>query len=187
MTEPAGIAILRDELLLEANILRVHRRIYRAGGRDHAWEMVSRRTAAGIVACLPVTAAGEVVFLRQFRIPFGRPVIEIVAGIVEIGETPDVAIARELSEEAGLVAEGFRKIADFATSAGLTDERIATYIAEGCRPDPDARHSGEAAEEIETFHLPLGQAWDWLRARAADEIVDPKTFATLAHVLRERP
>ena len=184
MTEAAGIEIVRDEPLLEAKVIRVDRRIYRAGGREHAWEMVTRTTAAGIVACLPVTTAGEVVFLRQVRIPLGRPVIEIVAGIVEIGETPEEAIGRELSEEAGLVAEGFRKVADFTTSAGLTGELIATYIADGCRPDPDAHHSGEAAEEIATFHVPIGEAWAWLRARAAEELVDPKTFAMLGHVLR---
>ena len=184
MSDSAGIRIVRDEPLLETRILRVDRRIYRAGGDEHAWEMVSRTTAAGIVACLPVTTTGEVVFLRQFRIPLGRPVIEIVAGIVEIGERPEEAIRRELSEEAGLVATTFRKIADFTTSAGLTDELIATYLAEGCRPDPDARHSGEAAEEIETIHVPLAEAWGWLCARAATEIIDPKTFAMLGHVLR---
>ena len=146
MTESAGIEIVRDEPLLEAKVLRLDRRIYRAGGREHAWEMVTRTTAAGIVACLPVTTAGEVVFLRQFRIPLGRPVIEIVAGIVEIGETPEEAIGRELSEEAGLVAEGFRKVADFTTSAGPTAAApIPTPITPAKRPRRSQRSTCRSA------------------------------------------
>lgn len=183
MSEKDGISIVRDEPLLDGRVLRFQTRVWRVGGADHSWEMVTRRTAAGIVACLPVTEAGEAVFLAQWRVPLGRRVIEIVAGIVERGEAPEEALPRELSEEAGLVAKRFRKLADFTTSAGLTDEVIATYVAEGCSPDPAARHSGEAAEVIEVFHVPLERAWDWLRERAGEDLVDPKTFATLAHVL----
>lgn len=186
MSDPAGISIVRDETLHEGRILRTLRRVWRTGGVDHSWEMVTRHGAAGIVACLPITAAGEAVFLSQERIPLGRPVIEIVAGIVEPGETAAETVARELSEEAGLVAERFVKIADFTTSAGLTDEVIATYVAEGCVDDPAACHSGEAAEQIEVFRVPLERAWEWLEARAAEGLVDPKTFAVLAHVLRGR-
>lgn len=32
--------------------------------------------------------------------------------------------------------------------------------------------------------MPIGKAWDWLSERAAEEIIDPKTFAMLGHVLR---
>lgn len=187
MSDPAGISIVRDETLHEGRILRTQRRVWRTGDTERPWEMVTRHGAAGIVACLPVTAAGEAVFLSQYRIPLGRPVIEIVAGIVEVGETPEESVARELSEEAGLVAARFRRIADFTTSAGLTDEVITTYVAEGCLDDPAACHSGEAAEQIEVFRVPLGQAWGWLRSRATEGLVDPKTFAVLAHVLLPSP
>ena len=187
MSEPAGITIVRDQTLHEGRILRTLRRVWRTGGVEHPWEMVSRHGTGGIVACLPVTAAGEAVFLSQFRIPLGRPVIEIVAGIVEAGETPEESVARELSEEAGLLAARFRRIADFTTSAGLTDEVIATYVAEGCVDDPAACHSGEAAEQIEVFRVPLERAWGWLRSRATEGLVDPKTFAVLAHVLLPAP
>lgn len=185
MSHPDGISIVRDETLHEGRILRTLRRVWRTGDEERPWEMVRRLGTGQIVACLPVTAAGEAVFLSQYRIPLGRPVIEIVAGIVEEGESPEVSVARELSEEAGLVAARFRRIADFTTSAGLTDEVIATYVAEGCVDDPAACHSGEAAEQIEVFRVPLERAWEWLRCRARDGLVDPKTFAVLAHVLLE--
>ena len=186
MSGSEGLRVVRDETLLEGRILRFVRRVYRAGDAEHGWEMASRRGTAGIVACLPVTAAGEAVFLSQWRVPLERGVIEIVAGIVEPGESAEEALVRELSEEAGLVAGSLRKVADFTTSAGLTDEVIATYVAEGCVPDPTARHSGEAAEVIEVFTVPLARAWDWLRDRAREGLVDPKTFALLAIVLHER-
>jgi len=185
MPAPVPITLVRDETLHEGRVLRTLRRVYRVGDGEHVWEMVTRTTAAGIVACLPVTAAGEAVFLSQPRVPHGRKVIEIVAGIVERGETAEESVSRELAEEAGLKAASFRHVADFTTSAGLTDEVIRTYVAEGCVVDPAARHSGEAAEQIEVFHVPLARAWDWLLARAAEGLVDPKTFAVLGLVLRE--
>ena len=177
------ISIVRDETLQETRHLRFQRRIYLAGGRERPWDMVTRNKVAGIVACLPVTAKGEAVFLSQYRIPLGRRVTEIVAGLVEPGEDRVPALARELSEEASLKAGEFHKVADFTTSAGLTDEVIETYVATDCVPDPEARHSGEAAEDIRVERVPLDNAWTWLCAQAALGVVDPKTFATLGWYL----
>jgi ADP-ribose pyrophosphatase len=178
------ISVVRDETLHQTRFLSFQRRTYLAEGIERGWEMVTRRNTAGIVACLPVTARGEAVFLSQYRIPLGRRVIELVAGLVKPGESPVPALSRELSEEAGLRAGAFRKIADFTTSAGLTDEVIETYVALDCVPDPKARHSGEAAEDIRVHAVPLAESWAWLLEQASGGLVDPKTFAALgAHLL----
>lgn len=46
----------------------------------------------------------EVVLQKQYRPPIGKIVIEVPAGLVDAGESPEQAAIRELKEETGYVA-----------------------------------------------------------------------------------
>ena len=58
----------------------------------------------GGVTVLPLEADGTVWCVRQYRYPFSRTLLEVPAGKLEPGEAPELAAARELSEETGLTA-----------------------------------------------------------------------------------
>lgn len=58
----------------------------------------------GGVTVLPLEADGTVWCVRQYRYPFSRTLLELPAGKLEPGEAPELAAARELSEETGLSA-----------------------------------------------------------------------------------
>ena len=47
-----------------------------------------------VIAVIPVDADDNVVFVRQFRRPTGRDLLEIPAGGVEPGETAEQAVVR---------------------------------------------------------------------------------------------
>jgi len=75
-----------------------------------------------------------VVLVEQFRIgayAAGRDpwLIEIVAGIVEDGETPHDVALRELGEEAGLTAELVEPIGEVMLSPGGTSETMSLFCA----------------------------------------------------------
>lgn len=53
----------------------------------------------GGVTVLPLEADGTVWCVRQYRYPFSRTLLEVPAGKLEPGEAPELAAARELSEE----------------------------------------------------------------------------------------
>lgn len=55
---------------------------------------------------------------------------ELVAGILEAGETPESAVRRELLEEIGYETEKLERIATFYVSPGGSSERILLYFAE---------------------------------------------------------
>ena len=58
----------------------------------------------GGVTVLPLEPDGTVWCVRQYRYPFSRTLLEVPAGKLEPGEAPELAAARELSEETGLTA-----------------------------------------------------------------------------------
>ena len=132
-----------------------------------------RVKANGIVAGLPVTANGEFVLLSQFRVPLGREVIEIPAGLVDEGETPIEAMARELSEETGYVSGDVRNSFTVPTSAGLTNETVQCFVCLDAVPNGEAHP--EASESVRTILVPDAEFDDFLyRKYLWGTLVDPK-------------
>ena len=72
---------------------------------------------------------GKVLLVRQFRYLYGKPIYEIPAGKLNVGEDPQIAAARELEEETGFKAE-LSHLADIYPTPGYTDEIIHVYFAE---------------------------------------------------------
>lgn len=53
------------------------------------------------VNVIPVTRDGQLIFIRQFRFGTWADSLEIPGGMLEAGESPEQAAARELEEETG--------------------------------------------------------------------------------------
>jgi ADP-ribose pyrophosphatase len=105
----------------------------------------------GAVAIAPVTAAGELVLVRQYRHAAREVLLELPAGRLEPGESPLEAARRELREETGRTAGRWRDLASFLTAPGFCSERIHLFEARELalvprRPDPD--------EDLEVVILP---------------------------------
>ncbi len=103
----------------------------------------------GAVAVLALDEEDRVLLLRQYRHPVGRELWEPPAGLLDVdGEELVVAAARELAEEADLVAGSWWHLLDYFTSPGGSDERIRIFVARHLTPVPDAeRHDREAEEQ----------------------------------------
>jgi len=137
---------------------------------------------------------------RQFRygayLASGAPsVIELVAGVIERGETPEVTGARELREEAGLLAEPshLQRLGPpvFALPSILT-ERIFPLAAEvepavlrRATETPSAGDGSPFEDGAEMFVLTLGETKAWMaREGGPDAIADAKTELVLARLER---
>ncbi|MFN3820072.1 NUDIX hydrolase [Blastomonas sp.] len=88
------------------------------------WEYVSR--ARGISAAVILAVHDNAVILvEQFRVPLGRPCIELPAGLIgdhDSGEAPELAAARELEEETGYRAGRMEDLGEFYSSPGMVSE-----------------------------------------------------------------
>jgi ADP-ribose pyrophosphatase len=87
-----------------------------------------------VTAVLPIDLArGEVVLIRQFRLPAhlatgAGELVEIVAGHVEAGETPAEAARRECVEEIGVAPAALYPILEFIPVPGSSDEHAFMFL-----------------------------------------------------------
>ena len=116
-----------------------------------------------------------VVLTEQFRLPAMRTsddpwLLELVAGIIEPGETAEDVAHRELMEEAGLKANSLRKISSFMTSPGGTSERLYLYLAEvSVEQEQEALFGlAEEQEDIRRHLVSREQAQQWVEQGVID-------------------
>jgi ADP-ribose pyrophosphatase len=107
------------------------------------------------VFCVAVTPEGTMALVRQYRHPVRDMTLEVPAGTVDDGETPAEAAARELAEEVGGVAAGWRHLGTFFSSSAHISLRSDAFLATGVTlsaPAPDA------GERLETVLMPAREA-----------------------------
>ena len=115
----------------------------------------------GAVAVLPMNEAGEVLLMKQYRHPVGMDLWEIPAGLLDIeGEDFVVGAARELAEEADLVAGTWNVLVDFFNSPGSSSEAIRIYLARDLSevPGHELHVRTDEEAEIELHWTPLEDA-----------------------------
>ena len=131
----------------------------------------------GAVCVIPICDNGDVLCVRQFRYPFGEPLIEIPAGKLDSpDENPDSAVRRELREETGALCETLTHIGDIVPSPAILTERISMYLAEGLS-FTDTEY--DESEFIEIVRIPLPELVEMIMR---GEIEDAKTQTAILKV-----
>lgn len=145
-------------------------RICLPNGKEAGREMVEHR---GGVAVLAVDENGMVPVVRQYRYPLGKHLWEIPAGKLEVGEQPDEAIARELREEVGLLAEKIEPLASFYPTCGYSNEIIRLYVATGLT------YVGSHPDEDEFLEIKYFSIDELYQKCLSGEIDDGKTLVAV--------
>jgi nudix-type nucleoside diphosphatase (YffH/AdpP family) len=154
--------------------------------RDGEWTRQERETydrGNGATILLYDLAARTVVLTRQFRFPLyvnDHPdgmVIETAAGLLD-GDSPDVAIAREATEELGITPTEVRHVFNLYMSPGSVTERVHFYVAPYNAADVVGEGGGleDEGEDIEVLTLDFDET---LAMIADGRIVDGKTVILL--------
>jgi len=147
-------------------LLREHR-VTLPDGKEAPRFVLEHPGAVAAVCRLP---GEKVILVEQFRKAIERISLEIPAGKLEAGETPEECIKRELIEETGLRAGRLRKLISYYPSCGISDEIIHIYLAE----ELVKTSRGEIDEVgLKTVILPLGKL---KRMIATGKILDSKTI-----------
>jgi ADP-ribose pyrophosphatase len=103
--------------------------LYERGFIDHPGAVV-------LVPLLPGDDGPHVLMLRQYRPALERTILELPAGTREADEPWLTCAQRELREETGQRAASFLSLGEVWAAPGLTNERMALFLAEGLSADP---------------------------------------------------
>ena len=133
---PEDLDILEQEVCYQGfyrlERLRLRHRLF-AGGMSPPIEreVIEKGDVAAVLLYDP--QRDEVVMIEQFRIgarndPRGPWLLEVVAGLIEPGETADGVARREAMEEAGCVLIDLLPISSFYTSPAKTSQRTHLYV-----------------------------------------------------------
>lgn len=116
----------------------------------------------------------EVVLIEQIRIPAydtsSSPwLLEMVAGIIEPGESVEQVVRREAVEEAGLTVGRVKPVLSYLASPGGTTERLSVLVGEVDASLAEGYHGLEEENEDILVHVvSREQAYRWVEEGIID-------------------
>ena len=170
---PDAVEVL-DREVVHAGFFRIERirlrhRLFAGGwSGEITRELFERGHAAAVLPYDPWRDA--VVFVEQFRVgaldwPAGPWLLEIVAGMIDAGETAEDVVRREAVEEAGCRIDRLEPIYEYHVSPGGTSERIQLFCGRVDSRDVGGLHGlDEEDEDIRVTVHPFSEALALLEA-----------------------
>jgi ADP-ribose pyrophosphatase len=141
-----------------------------ADGTHAEREVVVHR---GAVALVPMVDDRHVCLVAIHRYSVGKTLLEVPAGTIDPGESPEETAGRELREETGYRAGSMRRLCAWFVSPGVMTERMYLFLCEDLEPGPAKL---EPDERLKPVIVP----WDQALAMIDDgRIEDAKSMLAL--------
>ena len=138
--------VLSTELVFQGRVLKVRVDTVRAAsGQTARWDVIEH---PGSVSIVPIDAEDQVMLVRQYRPAIRETLLEIPAGTLELGESPEATAHRELREEIGMRAERMREIGSSYLVPGYSSELMHFYVATDLSPAPLPQDDDEDIEPV---------------------------------------
>jgi ADP-ribose pyrophosphatase len=151
---------------IEANwLFRLRRERFRSRDSDRTHDYYVMRLADAVHA-IAVTPDNHLVMVRQFRAGSGRDSLEPPGGLLEPGEDPCTAGARELLEETGYAGDHAVLLGSAWSNPSIMSARIATIVVTNARRV--AEPALDASEEVTVELVPASE----IPAMIADGRID---------------
>jgi len=169
---------LSENIPFTGNIITVHLdEVQLPNGKTATREVVEH---PGGVCVAALNDNDQLLFVRQYRYPYGEVLLELPAGKLSPGEDPLECGKRELQEETGAVAQHYESLGRLYPSPGYCGEIIHMFYASGLtygemNPDED--------EFLEVERIPLEKA---VQMVLDNEITDAKTQTAVLKVAEKR-
>lgn len=164
------------EELSRGGYVRLERLTFAAEGTEFHRDVVRHPGAVAILAF----DGTDVVFVRQWRAPLGRAILELPAGTRDVAdEDPAETARRELEEEVGMTAGVLEPLCATWNSPGWSDQETIVFLATDLAV-VERRPSGIEEEAIEVVRLPIDDAIAWLDSGETIDATTVLAVRTLA-------
>jgi ADP-ribose pyrophosphatase len=101
-----------------------------------------------VVIIVAATADNRILLVRQYRAAVAAVTLELPAGHIESGETPEQAARRELLEETGYTADTFAALVTLSPSVARYTNRMYCFFAGKARPAHGPIPQGESGVSL---------------------------------------
>ena len=171
---PRAWEVVDEEECGDFEMFRVRRLRARSpvDGEEHVFNLADSPDGVAVIA---LTDDGRMVMVEQYRNPLARVTLEVPAGIVDPGERPEDAAARELREETGYEGDAAEMLGAIELNPSWQRCRVHVALVR------NARRAGpqdeDPAEDIRPCLLPVAELDRRMRAGDEDAAV---TLAAVA-------
>ncbi|MAP54064.1 NUDIX hydrolase [Altibacter sp.] len=142
-----------------------------------------------VAVLLHETDTDRLLFTKQFRYPTlphtDGWIVEIVAGSLEAGDTPEERVRTEVQEELGYTVGSLEHLSTFFVSPGGSSERILLYFA-AVTSAAKTHSGGGAANETEDIALVARSVAETRSQLNAGSFTDAKTLIALQWFFKDR-
>lgn len=129
------------------------------------------------IAVVVLDDKDNIILEKQYRRPAGKVLLEIPAGGIEEGESPEEAVKRELQEEIGYLPGKVVRLGGFYAAPGYCTEYLHLFLATDLIP---SRLTAEDTDEIEIVRVPVSEIKGLIDS---GQIGDAKSVAGLLQYL----
>lgn len=123
----------------------------------------------GACCVVPVDKEGNIIFVKQFRYPFGKVFLELPAGKLDKDEDIKICALRELEEETGLKTDNIEYLGRICPTIAFSNEVIHLYLATNLQ---SSKQCLDDDEFLEVIKVPYDEA---VRMVMNNEVDDAKT------------
>lgn len=146
-------------------------------GREATREIIEHDDCIAVIA---LDGDENILLVKQFRKPVERELLEIPAGGIDGGESPEDAVRREMREETGYLPQTVKQLGGFYSAPGYATEYLYLYLATDLTP---SQLFAEDTESISVLRVSLDRIPELI---SSGEICDAKSIAGLLAFLEYR-
>jgi len=146
-------------------------------GNRKKYDRINHRDSVTII---PIDNDGNIWFVRQFRLGSNSELLELPAGVMEIGEAPLNCAQREIREEIGMAARSWASLGSYYLAPGYCTENNFAFLAQDLYGSPLKMDDDEFLK-IEQIPIP-----DVLEMISDGSFHDGKSLAALGLLLQKR-